>query len=259
MNEFVVAAAQQRVINDMETNKSKALSLIKRAIQVDAKIVVLPEVCNTGFFPENYEKVGSAEEELDLILKLSEKRDILVIAGIAERENGNLYNTVALVYRGEIIGKYRKILLFPLTDERKYFKSGKELKVFETPYGKIGVLVCYEIRFPEFARKLTKMGAEILAIPAEFPSSRIEHWRILTRARAMENQLFVIATNCVDYEKNYNGYSVIVDPYGNVLNEGGELQELIFSKINLDDVENCRKTFPFLDDLKIVENVIHPD
>ncbi len=256
MNEFVVAAAQQRVIEDMETNKSKALSLVKRAIQVDAKIVVLPEVSNTGFFPENYEKVGTAEEELDLILKLSEKRDILIIAGIAEKENGKLYNTVAFIYKGEILDKYRKVLLFPLTDERKYFTSGKEFKVLDTPYGKIGALICYEVRFPEIARKLTKMGAEILAILAEFPSNRIEHWKILTRARAIENQVFVIATNCVDFEKNYNGYSAIIDPFGKILSEGGELQELIFSKINLDILKDYRKVYPYLEDLNKLEKII---
>ncbi|AIY91188.1 nitrilase-related carbon-nitrogen hydrolase [Geoglobus acetivorans] len=254
--ELTAACGQQRIIRDIRTNKSKGLSLIKRAVQVNARIIVLPEASNTGLFPENYEGVKTAEEELDTVLKLSEKKDILIIAGVVERENGKLYNSVCLIHRGEITGKYRKILPFPLTHEKDHFTPGKELKVFETPFGKIGILVCYEIRFPELARKLAKMGAEIIAVPAEFPSARIEHWKTLIRARAIENQVYVLAANSVDFEKNYNGHSAIIDPYGRVLNEAGELQELIFAKIDLEDVENCRKQYPFLNDLKKVEKIV---
>lgn len=256
MTEIVAACGQQRIVKDVETNKSKALSLVKRAIQVDAKIVVLPEASNTGLFPENYSSVGSAEEELDTILKLSERRGILVIAGVVEREGGKLYNSVCLVHRGEVIGKYRKILPFPLTDERRHFTPGSELKVFETPYGKVGVLVCYEVRFPEMARKLVKEGAELLVIPAEFPASRIEHWKTLIRARAIENQVFVLAANCVDPEKKYSGQSAIIDPYGRVLNEAGDLQELIFAKIDLDEVWECRRKYPFLEDLSVIDKIL---
>ena len=254
-NEFVVACAQQRIVKDVETNRSKALSLVKRAIQVDARIVVLPEACNTGLIPENYGIVGRAEDELDLIMRLSERKNILVIAGVVEREGDRLYNSVCLVYRGEIQGKYRKILPFPLTDEREYFTPGKDIGVFETPFGKIGILICYEIRFPEFSRVLMKKGAEIIAVPAEFPSERIEHWKTLIRARAIENQLYVIATNCVDGEGMYNGHSAIVDPYGSILNEAGELQEIIFSKIDLGEISKCRNNYPFLDDLKHIEGI----
>ncbi len=256
MTEIVVACGQQRVVRDVEINRSKALSLVKRAIQVGASIVVLPEASNTGLFPENYRDVGSAEEELDTILRLSERKDILVVAGVVEREGGKLHNTACLIHRGEIIGKYRKILPFPLTDERKHFTPGNELKVFETPYGKMGVLICYEVRFPEIARELVRKGAEIIAIPAEFPAKRIEHWKTLIRARAVENQVFVLASNCVDPEKNYNGQSAIIDPYGNVLNEAGELQELIFAKIDVDMVEECRTKYPFLEDLKVIDKIL---
>lgn len=255
-NDFVVACAQQRIVRDVETNKSKALSLVKRAIQVDAKIVVLPEASNTGLIAENYQNAGNAEEELDLILKLSDRKNILIITGVVEKERDRLYNSVCLIYRGEIVGKYRKILPFPLTNEREYFTPGKEIGVFETPFGNVGILVCYEIRFPELSRTLMKKGADIIAVPAEFPSVRIEHWKTLIRARAIENQLYVIASNCVDDTGRYKGHSAIIDPYGNVLNEAGELQEIIFAGISLDRVEECRKKHPFLEDLENVEKVI---
>ena len=249
---MIVAIGQQRIVEDADVNKMKALSLVKRAIQHEAKIVVLPEASNTGLFPENFAKAKSLEEELDLILKLSERKDILIIAGVVEKSEGKLFNSVALIYRGEVVGKYSKILLFPLNEERKYLSAGRELKVFETDFGKIGILICYEIRFPELARKLMKMGAEIIAVPAEFPAERIEHWRTLLKARAIENQLYVLGANCVSPDGFYGGNSMIIDPMGNVVNEAGNLQEIIIGEINLEEVRKVREEYPFLKDLKVV-------
>ena len=254
MSEIVVACAQQRITKDVEVNKSKALSLLKRAVQVNADIAILPEASNTGLHSENFLNVETAEDELNPVLRFSKGKDILIVTGVVERDE-ELYNSVCLIYDGEIIGKYRKILPFPLTDEREHFTPGKELRVFDTPVGKIGVLVCYEIRFPELARELMKKGAEILAVPAEFPAVRIEHWRVLIRARAIENQFYVAAVNCVDEKGIYNGHSAIVDPYGKVLNEAGNLQELVFSKIDLSEVERARRNYPFLDDLKFIDSI----
>lgn len=246
---MIVAVGQQRIVEDVEVNKMKALSLVKRAIQHDADLVVLPEASNTGLFPENFKKAGDIYEELDLILKLSERKDIVIVAGVIERSGDNLYNSVAVVFRGEVIGKYRKTLLFPLNEERRYLSPGKELKVFETDVGKIGVLVCYEIRFPELARKLVSMGAEILVVPAEFPSERIEHWKTLLKARAIENQVYVVGANCVSPDGFYGGCSAIIGPAGETINEAGNLQEIIFGEVDVSHVYEVRKAYPFLEDV----------
>ncbi len=245
-----VAIAQQRILPDRDVNIMKGLSLIKRAIQVRADLVVLPEVFNTGFYTHNYELVENLEDELELILRLSEAKDMVIIAGVAEREEDKLYNSAAIVYRGEIIGKYRKTHLFPLTSEKKYFTPGNKIEVFDTPIGKVGLLICYEIRFPELARKLAKMGAEIIAVPAEFPKERIDHWRVLLQARAIENQLFVIGANCVEGDLDYGGRSMLVDPMGKVLIEGGEYQEVMMADIDLEDIDFVRSKYPFLNDLR---------
>ncbi len=253
---MIVAVGQLRVTPDRDVNLMKALSLIKRAIQVRADVIVLPEVMNTGFFPENYALVGSAEEELDLILKLSERKDIVIVAGIAEKESEQLYNSVVVVYRGEVLDKYRKILPFILTDEVKHFRPGKELKVVETPAGRIGLMVCYEIRFPEIARKLVRMGADFLAVPAEFPRERIEHWRLLLRARALENLCYVVGANCVEGDLGYPGHSMIVDPLGDIVVEAGELQEVIMGEISLEEQDRIRKKLPFLDDARKLDGIV---
>jgi len=245
-----VALAQQRILPDREVNIMKGMSLIKRALQVRADMVILPEVFNTGFFKHNYAAVEPLEEELSLLLKLSEQKDILIIAGVAEREGDDLYNSAVIIHRGEIIGKYRKTHLFPLTSEKKYFKAGDKLEVFETPLGNVGLLICYEVRFPELFRKLVKMGAEIIAIPAEFPKERIEHWRVLLQARAIENQVFVAGVNCVEGDLDYGGHSMLVDPSGAVLIEASEYQEVMMSDIRLSEVYEVREKYPFLKDLR---------
>lgn len=245
-----VALAQLRISPDKDVNIMKALSLVKRSLQVEANLVVLPEVFNTGFFPHNYELVEDLEKELEFILKLSQQKDIVIVGGVAEKENDKLYNTAIVIHQGKIIGKYRKTHLFPLTSEKEYFTPGNELKVFDTPVGKMGIMICYEIRFPEIARKLTKMGAEMLIAIAEFPPQRIEHWIALLKARAIENQIYVIGVNCVEGDMKYPGKSILVDPLGNTIVEAGNLQEVIMADIDLSMVEEVRKKFPFLNDLR---------
>ncbi|MEM4702840.1 MAG: nitrilase-related carbon-nitrogen hydrolase [Archaeoglobaceae archaeon] len=248
MKKIRIALAQQKISADKDVNLMKGLSLIKRALQIKANLVILPELFTTGFYEKNLESVEELEKELELVLKLSKEKEILIIAGVAERSGEKLYNSAVIIHMGEIIGIYRKNLLFPLTKESKIFTPGKELGIFETPLGKIGILICYEVRFPELARKLVKKGAEIIAIPAEFPKQRIEHWKTLIRARAIENQIFVAGVNCVEGDLDYGGSSMLVDPEGKVLVEGGMYQEVIMSDIDLTDVVRVREKYPFLKD-----------
>jgi predicted amidohydrolase len=248
---MIVAIGQLRILPDRNVNIMKALSLIKRAIQVNASIVVLPELFNTGFYPESYEQVEeNLEDELDFVLRLSERRDITIVGSVAERDEGRLFNTAVVIHRGEILAKYRKTHLFPLNEERKYFVPGEKLAVVDSPVGKLGLMICYEVRFPEIARYLAKKGAEIIAVPAEFPEERINHWRVLLRARAIENQCYVLGANCAEGEDKYPGHSMIVDPWGNVLVEAGDRQEIIMAEIDTEEVEKIRKEYPFLEDFR---------
>jgi len=248
---MIAAIGQLRILPDRRVNLMKALSLIKRAIQLRASIVVLPELINTGFHPENYREVEPLEEELSMILRLSERKDITIVGTVAEKVEGKLYNTAVVIHRGKIVGKYRKTHLFPLLkEEREYFSTGDELVVVDSPLGRLGLMVCYEIRFPEIARYLVHKGAEMLVVPAEFPEARIDHWRVLLRARAIENQCYVLGANCAEGIDRYPGRSMIVDPWGNVLVEAGNRQEIIMAEIDLDEVRKVRKEYPFLKDVR---------
>lgn len=241
-----ICVAQLKISPDREVNLMKGLSLVKRAIQLRSDLVVLPEVHNTGFFEHNYEFVEPVEKELKMLLKLSENREMIIIAGIAEKEGDDLYNSAVIIQKGKIVGLHRKTHLFPLTSERQFFKEGNKLEVFETSIGRIGILICYELRFPEIARKLMKKGAEMIVVPAAFPKERIEHWSILLRARAIENQLFVVGANCVEGDLNYGGRSAIVDPFGKIIAEASDVQEVIMGDIDLLDVQRVRREYPFL-------------
>jgi len=236
-----VSVAQIETTRNKEKNIEKAIKYIKEAVERGSKLIVLPEVFNTGFFPENYESTGSKEKELEKILDFSLGNECTIIAGIAERENKRLYSSASIIYNGKIIGNYRKRHIFPLTDEIKYFSPGNDPGIFNTPAGKLGLMICYEVRFPEIARELTFSGAYMLVIPAQFPSERIEHWRILLKARAIENQIFVVGANCSDY-----GSSMIVNPWGDVLVDAEEKEKLITAEIDLRELEEIREKYPFL-------------
>jgi len=248
-----VSIAQIEVLGDVSTNFEKIKNYVKSAAKQGVDLIVFPEVSNTGFFSENYGSVDEINDEIEDILNLSEnlskkencKTDcgITIVMGVAEREGNKLYSSAVIINTGKILGTYRKSRIFPLTDEIKYFSPGSEsdIRVYNTPAGKIGLLICYEIRFPEISRSLTFQGAQCLAVPAQFPSERISHWTALLKARAIENQIFIFGANCAGF-----GCSMIIDPWGEVLAEAGVKEELITAKIDYIKLERIRETYPFL-------------
>lgn len=247
-----IALAQQKITPEKDTNLMNGLNLIENALKVKANLAVLPELFSTGFYEKNLYSVEELEKELEMILKLSKGEELVIVAGVAERCDA-LYNSAVVINRGKILGVYRKNLLFPLTREKEFFKPGNKVEVFETPAGRIGILICYEVRFPELARKLMKKGAEIIVVPAEFPKQRIEHWKILLRARAIENQLFVAGVNCIGGDLDYGGNSMFIDPEGKVLVEAEECQEILIADLDLNEVQRVREKYPFLKDYESLD------
>jgi predicted amidohydrolase len=128
--------------------------------------------------------------------------------------------------------------------------SGDALPTFALPWGGTALAICYDLRFPELFRQYTTAGACLILVPAEWPVRRIEHWRVLLRARAVENQLFVAGCNRAgsDLDGEFGGHSAAIDPWGTVLVEGGAEPGLSMHKLNLDEVTRIRRLFPFLDD-----------
>ena len=152
---------------------------------------------------------------------------------------------------GELVGKYAKRHLFGFTGgETTVLAAGNDLVTVDLPWGRAGLSICYDVRFPEMYRALLDLGSKIFLIPSAWPGRRIAHWSLLTRARAVENQCFVIACNGVGIQGDtvLGGRSVVVDPWGAVLAEGGDDEEVLTCDLDIETVDKTREVFPVLRD-----------
>ena len=215
-------------------------------------LICLPELFTTGF-DYGYLKKRSPRITWDILDKLSAKakeRHVYILAGtLPETAGDRIYNTLFILDpHGERAGFYRKMHLIPLMDEDAYFCAGKAPLIFQTPWGKIGVAVCYDLRFSDLFRSLALNGAEIVFVAAQFPAARIDHWDILLKARAIENQVFMVGLNRVgrDPSNEYPGHSCIVDPMGHIRSWGGEAEGWMEGSIDLAEVEKVRRELPAL-------------
>lgn len=245
---FQAAAVQFDVIlGDIDLNLSYAIPEIYRLINNGVRLIVLPEMWSTGYA---WRKLGKlAERTPEIIRELQRGSEKSVIIGSMPEKDGDcLYNTAYVIDCGKLIGKYRKTHLFTPMKEDYFLKSGESPLLCSTSVGKIGVLICYDVRFPELARRLTLDGAKMLAVPAEWPHPRLDHWKTILKARAIENQLFVIAANRCGRQKSvrFCGNSMMVNPWGEVIGEAGEDQTTVTAGIDVSLVDRYRAELPAL-------------
>lgn len=221
-----------------DENFAKAEKLIDEAAAAGADVLVLPETWNTGFFPkENLPELcdNDGERTKATFGELAKKYSVNIAAGsVANKKGGSVYNTAYVFDRsGKVVAEYDKTHLFTPMGEDNYFVHGNHLSAFTLDGKKCGILICYDIRFPELTRTLTvNEKLDCLFLVAEWPKIRIPHLNILTRARAIENQMFVVCCNSAGKAGGtvYGGHSMIWDPWGELLAEaGGEGKEEIIS------------------------------
>lgn len=255
-----LAAIQLNSRNNKKENISKALVLIEEAAKKGADFVVLPEYVD--FMGADNEKVNLGETipgpTSDAFARKAKECEIYLNCGsileIAERDR--VYNTSLLFDKnGEIIAKYRKIHLYDAEFEGRYsikesntIKAGEEIVTAETSYGKVGLTICYDLRFPELFRSLALQGSKVILVPAAFPLyTGAHHWEILLRARAIENQCYIVAAgqfgtappDLVEF-----GNSMIIDPWGTVLARAPEGEGVITQDIDLEYIDQVRKNIP---------------
>lgn len=217
---------------------SRNVKRVERALREfgdrGCRLVLLPEMWSCGFFYSALrEMAGETPGIIERLQELAEELDLVVIGSLPELEGDCVYNTLSVIDSdGRLAGSYRKIHLFTFAEEQLYFTRGRAPLVCDTSVGRIGAMICYDLRFPELARRLALDGAEILCVPALWPDVRIGHWSLLLRARAVENQLFVMGCNGTGREGRlqYGGHSAIVSPLGTVLGEGGAKEETIAAR-----------------------------
>ncbi|MGW3944267.1 carbon-nitrogen family hydrolase [Streptomyces phaeochromogenes] len=239
----------------IDSRRERVASLVRE--QAGADLVVLPELWTTGAFA--YESFGAEAEPLegptyDVMAKAASDAGVWLHAGsIPERDpEGPLYNT-SLVFSpaGELAAAYRKIHRFGFDKgEAVLMGAGAELVTVRLPETVVGLATCYDLRFPELFRGLVDAGAETLVIPAGWPERRRAHWTLLARARAVENQAFVLACGTAGTHAGVPqaGHSIVVDPWGEVLAEAGAGEEVLSVEFDPAKVGATRGQFPVLRD-----------
>lgn len=233
-------------------NREKLLKLVSES-HADGSLLIFPELTLTGFTMKS--DVFSEElngESFRFFSQVAVERNTNVIAGIIEKENSSYYNTLLHIDTlGEIKSKYRKIHPFSYSTENKYYARGEKTVVTEMDGWKAGLSICYDLRFPELYRQYGKEKAHLIIVIANWPDTRIEHWKVLLRARAIENQCYVAGVNRMgdDLKLHYNGFSGIYDPMGVEIASATDKETVISAEISREKVEEIRHKFPFLDDI----------
>ncbi len=236
-----------------EANRNKVKAWAGRvANEEQPDLLVLPEMWTTAYTLPELGQVADREGEptTSFLQDLARKYGVNIIGGsIANRKEEKFYNTAMVIDRtGNVVYSYDKIHLVPMLNEDHYLEGGKEkVEIFELDGVKMGLIICYDLRFPELARKLALEGAQVLHIVAEWPAARREHWRALQIARAIENQMYVLSCNRIG---SYNGVafagtSMVIDPWGTVIREGTETEEeTLAADVSFDQVPEVRKEVP---------------
>ena len=224
-----------------------------------ADVVVLPELWHCGAFDIDAARHSAEPIDGPLVTSLAaaaKEHGIWLHGGsFAEIDGGDHYNTsVVFTPDGRLAASYRKIHLFGFEGgETVLMSGGEELVVVDTPLGPTGLATCYDLRFPELFRALTAGDATAVVMCSGWPTPRIEHWDVLTRARAIEDQLWIIACNEVGEQPGITlgGHSVVVDPKGNVVAQAGEEETILYAEIDPELSGQWRAQFPALKDIRI--------
>ena len=261
MDEFKIACCQMNVINDKKSNVTHAKELIEEASSNGVELVTLPEMFNTPY--DNNKFIENAEEEensytLNKMCDIAQDNNILLQAGsIPELEDDKIYNTAYLIdNRGKIIAKHRKVHLFDIdTPTMKFTESdtlsaGNTITTVKTPLATISLAICYDIRFNEFWTIMNQHETDIVLLPGAFNKTTGPlHWETLIRARAIDNQSFVVATSPSQINNEYYvawGHSMIVDAWGHIISKAEEKEEIIYGNLDPESINTVREQIPIL-------------
>lgn len=254
--ELRVALGQMDIaLGDPDANLKTVQALAAQAAEGGAEVLLLPELWGSGY---DLARAPELADELNTglfaaVAALARHYRMAICGSLLEWDapEERAYNTATLYdANGALQGRYRKIHRFGPMNEDQYLGAGEDAPLLGMPWGATAMAICYDLRFPELFRRYAVDGARVMLLPAEWPSPRIEHWRTLVRARAIENQAFVIACNRVgaDRSNTFGGFSQVVDPWGNVLIEGGSDAGLLHATLNLELVAEARSRIPVLSD-----------
>ncbi len=223
--------------------------MVSTAMREEPDVLVLPELWRLGFYPRpiaaHADECGA--ESRGVLAEFARKNHVNIVGGtVANRRGSKVYNTCYIFDRtGREVASYDKTHLFSPSGEKDDFAAGDHTTTFRLDGVLCGLAVCYDVRFPELIRKLALEDISVLFLPAAWPASRLFHWQLLTRTRAIENQIYVIAANeaGTDEKGNYlAGHSAIIDPWGETIAEAGECEAILTAHLRPGLRQHIHKT-----------------
>lgn len=261
-NLFKIALCQSNVVDNKKKNLENAHKLIYEAASNGADMVALCEMFNCPYSGKYFSVYGEKEsdsETIEMLKAAASECNIYLIGGsIPEISEDKIYNTsYVLNPNGEIIAKHRKIHLFDVNIENgirfiesDFLSPGEDITVFDTPFGRAGLCICYDIRFPEMIRSLVLKGAQVIFVPAAFNmTTGPAHWETLFKARALDNQVYMAGISPareINGVYTAYGHSIIANPWGQIISEANEEQEIIYGSIDISYENKIREELPLL-------------
>jgi omega-amidase len=261
MKPLKIALCQIAPARDPDRTMEHALEMIGEAADRGADIVVLPELFYSPYELKAIKKIGDTSRFLRQFSATTKQHGIYLCTGsLAVKTSTGLTNTAFLMNpSGKTVLSYSKCHLFDVSlkkvhvKESAVFLPGKSIHTVVTGLARVGMLICYDIRFPEMARKLALAGAELILVPAVFNTvTGPAHWHVLHRARAIENQVFVAAVSQARVPRVRSsryaayGHSLVVSPWGEVLAEAGTGEEIVYADLDPEILQRTRKQLPLL-------------
>lgn len=251
MSNLRTAIIQMNSSSDSPQELAAQLKTRLDELPAGVSLVILPELWTVSRFDETIgAKAASSPAILDMLSGWARNRLCAIHCGSLPWKDGNhvLNRAFFIGENGEQISSYDKAHLIPMMEEDSFFTPGDEPSIFLWKQLVCGNATCYDIRFPEYIRCLSLAGARILMIPAAWPKTRIGHWRIILQARAIENQVFVLACNRSGLSGDifFGGHSMAVSPDGTIMTEAGEGDETLLFEFDPAEVDRVRKAFPVL-------------
>jgi omega-amidase len=243
----------QIALGDTRKNYAKAQEWTAEAARRGSHLVVFPELWSTGYALSQGKELSNTLNTglFAELAALAQQQKISIVGSTMEKRGMEVTNSATFFSpNGRVMGVYRKIHLFRLMEEDRYLAPGESPLAIDLPWGRTGIAICYDLRFPELFRRYAVEGAKMIIIPAEWPMERVEHWRVLLQARAIENQCYIVAVNAAGEtgETTFGGHSMIVDPWGKIVVEAGDSPMLVNAEIEMDRVDEIRQRIPVFED-----------
>lgn len=249
-----IACVQMDIVfGEPEKNYQQVLNYLTEAADNGADTIVLPEMWNTGYALTELNKLAdNTNRTVEMLKNFAKEKSVNIVGGsVSTEKNNGFYNTMYVVNKkGELVSEYDKAHRFGLMDEHIHLEEGDTLGTFKLDNVVYGGVICYDIRFPEWIRAQALNDAKLIFVSAEWPEPRIDHWRTLLQARAIENQCFIVGVNRIGSDPNnvFGGSTMVIAPWGEIRLDMKKEEGIGYVEIDLQEVEEVRKRIPVFDD-----------